>query len=140
MNERKPYSTDLTDEQWWHIYVLLPKRQGKGQRRFPVQQRELLNAIFYWVHTGCPWRELPHDFPPWQTVYGYFRDLCQAGVWEQINDRLRQGIRQQADRDVQPSVVIIDSQSVKTTEKKGAVAASTGENRSKDAIDISLSM
>lgn len=82
----------------------------------------MLNAILYVVRTGCQWRALPHDFPPWQTVYGYFRKLMAAGVWEEINTVLRQGLRQQDGRDPEPSVVIIDSQSVKTTEKGGRAA------------------
>lgn len=108
--------------------MLLPKVKGKGRRRSPQQQRELLNALFYVVHTGCQWREIPHDFPAWQTVYGYFQYLCQAGVWEQINECLRAGVRQQAGRDSQPSVVIVDSQSVKTAEKKGRVVDLTVGN------------
>jgi len=140
MRDRKPYTTDLTDEQWMHLGVLLPRVQGKGQRRHPQQQRELLNAMFYVVHTGCQWRELPHDFPPWQTVYGYFRGLCEAGVWETLNGHLRRGIREQADRESEPSVVIVDSQSVKTTEKKGSVADSTVANGSKDENATSRSM
>ena len=135
MDKRKAYASDLTDEQWQHVRVLLPKTYGKGKRRTPQQQRELLNAMFYLVHTGCQWRELPHDLPPWQTVYGYFRDLCQAGVWETINTHLRRGVRQQAGRDPEPSVVIVDSQSVKTTEKKGTVADLTVGNASKAAKD-----
>ncbi len=136
MIERKIYSTDLTNEQWSHLRILLPKGQGKGQRRSPQQQRELLNAMFYVNHTGCQWRELPHDFPPWQTVYGYYEDLVTAGIWQEINDTLRGGIRQQAGRDPEPSVVIVDSQSVKTTEKKGFVADSMVAKRSKGANDI----
>lgn len=99
--------------------ALLPKVRGQGRRRSSRQQRELLNALFYAVRTGCQWRELPHDFPPWQTVYGYFRDLCQAGVGEQINANLRRGVRQQAGRETEPSVVIVDSQSAKTSVASG---------------------
>jgi putative transposase len=129
MDERKPYSTDLTNEEWLDVCILLPKPRGKGNRRSAQQQRELLNAIFYLVHTGCQWRELPHDFPAWQTVYGYFHDLHVAGVWETINRYLRRGVRQQAGRDPEPSVVIMDSQSVKTAEKKGIAAGLMAENR-----------
>lgn len=140
MAERKPYATDLTDEQWSHLRMLLPKAQGKGKRRSPQRQRELLNAMFYVVHTGCQWRNLPHDFPPWQTVYKYFRQLCQAGAWASINTWLRRGVRQQAGRDAEPSVVIVDSQSVKTAEKRGSAAGLMGASRSKDANDTSLLM
>ena len=140
MIDRKPYSTDLTDEQFSHVRLHLPKPKGKGRRRSMHQQRELLNAMFYVVHTGCQWRELPHDFPPWQTVFGYFQDLCEAGVWETMNRYLRQGVRQQDGRDPEPSVVIVDSQSVKTTEKKATAADTTAVNESKDASGTSQSM
>lgn len=135
MEKRKPYSTDMTNEQWAHLRLLLPKTRGKGRRRSAQQQRELVNAMYYVNHTGCQWRDLPHDFPPWQTVYGYFEDLVEAGVWETINDILRRGVRQQAGRDPEPSVVIVDSQSVKTTEKRGIAAAMTVANGSRDAND-----
>jgi putative transposase len=140
MTDRKPYSTDLTDEQWLHMRLFLPKTRGKGNRRSPQQQRELLNAMFYVVHTGCQWRELPHDFPPWQTVYGYFRALCAVGVWATINDHLRRGVRRQAGRDFEPSVVIVDSQSVKTTEKRGIAADLTVASGLKGANGTSRSM
>ena len=136
MKKRKSYSTDLTDEQWSHLRILLPKTKGKGRRRSSQQQRDLLNAMLYVNHTGCQWRELPHDFPAWQTVYGYFENLVNADVWKQINDVLRRGVRQKAGRDAEPSVVIVDSQSVKTTEKKAIVADLTAVKRSKGASDI----
>ena len=71
------------------------------------------------LRSGCAWRLLPHDFPPWQTVYGYFRSWRKTGVWEQINDALRKSVRLEAGREEQPSAAILDSQSVKTTETKG---------------------
>ncbi len=137
MTDRNPYTSDLTDEQWTHVRMFLPKTHSKGRRRSPQQQRELLNAMVYMVHTGCQWRELPHDFPAWQTVYGYFRDLCEAGVWPIVNQHLRRGVRQQAGRDPEPSVVIVDSQSVKTTEKRGTAADLTAAKGSRDANDTS---
>ena len=82
--------------------------------------REVVNALFYVLRSGCAWRMLPHDFPPWQTVYGYFRQWRNAGIWEMINDALREAVRLQAGREAEPSAAIIDSQSVKTTETKGA--------------------
>jgi putative transposase len=75
--------------------------------------------MFYILRSGCAWRMLPHDFPAWQTVYGYFRTWCKAGLWEQMNAALRESVREQAGREVEPSAAIIDSQSVKTTETKG---------------------
>ena len=137
MTDRKPYSSDLSDAQWAHLRILLPKTTGKGGRRSPQQQRELINAMNYVVRTGCQWRDLPHDFPKWQTVYSYFRQLRDAGVWERINTTLRRGVREQAGREAEPSVVIIDSQSVKTTEKRGPAAASMAVNGSRAASDTS---
>ena len=124
-NARKSYSNDLTDEEWAHLRLFLPKTRGKGRRRSAHRQRELLNGMYYVVRTGCQWRDLPHDFPAWQTVYSYQCDLSEAGVWQTINDFLRRGVRVQAGKDPEPSVVIMDSQSVKTTEKRAIVAAST---------------
>jgi putative transposase len=140
MTKRKAYPTDLTDEQWAHLRILLPRPRGKGNRRAPQRERELLNAILYVIRTSCQWRALPHDFPAWETVYGYYNDLCQQGVWEEINTLLRQGVRTQAGRAAEPSVVIVDSQSVKTTEKRGTAAATMGTKSSKDANDTSPSM
>jgi len=131
--DRPSYTNDLTDEEWIHLRILLPKTKGKGRRRSPQQQRELINAMNYVVRTGCQWRDLPHDFPNWSTVYSYYQDLKRAGIWEEINTTLRQGVRQQDGRDAEPSVVIVDSQSVKTTEKKAIVADLTVANGSKDA-------
>ena len=136
-NRRKTYTNDLTDEEWAHLRLCLPKPSGKGRRRSAHQQRELLNALYYVVRTGCQWRDLPHDFPAWQTVYSYQRALSQAGVWQAINDFLRRGVRIQAGKDPEPSVVIMDSQSVKTTEKRAIVAALTVAKRSKGAKDTS---
>ena len=111
------------------------RHRGKGRRRSPQQQRELVNAMYYVEHTGCQWRDLPHDFPPWETVYGYLEDLITAGVWEEVNAILRRGVRTQAGRETEPSVVIVDSQSVKTTEKKATVADTMVGNELKDAND-----
>lgn len=118
MNVRKPYPTDLTDAQWLIIEPLIPpaKRGGRGRAVCP---REILNAIFYILRSGCSWRLLPHDFPPWQTVYGYFRAWQKAHVWEEINDALREAVRIEAGREAQPSMGLIDSQSVKTTSVAG---------------------
>jgi putative transposase len=81
--------------------------------------REILNAIFYVLRSGCAWRMLPHDFPAWQTVYGYFRTWRKEGLWEQMNAARRESVRVQAGREAEPSAAIIDSQSVKTTATKG---------------------
>lgn len=134
--KRETYPNDLTDEEWAHLRILLPHPRGKGRRRSAQRQRELLNALYYVVRTGCQWRDLPHDFPAWATVYSYQRELSQAGVWSAINDVLRRGVRVQAGKDPEPSVVVVDSQSVKTTEKKAPVAGSTVAKKSKGANGI----
>lgn len=116
MDTRKPYPTDLTNEQWQRIEPLLPK---KRQGRDPLHsRREMLNALLYMARTGCQWRMLPHDLPPWEAVYAFWRRLVEANRLMQINDALRVQIRLEEDRDAEPSVVIIDSQSVQTAEKK----------------------
>lgn len=123
MKPRQSYPRDLSDADWAQIAPHLPEA-GVGRPR-KYTQRELLNAILYLTRTGCSWRYLPHDFPPWQAVYAYFRRCQRAGYWERLNDRLREQVRQTLGRAAEPSVVIIDSQSVKTTEK-GACVAWTG--------------
>ena len=138
MNTQKAYPSDLSDEEWQHLRVLLPRKRGKG-RRPKHDLRQMINAILYGVRTGCQWRALPHEFAAWETVYGYFRKLGETGTWEQINHYLRKGVRRQAGREAEPSVIIVDSQSVKTTEKKG-LAATTAASTSKAEKGISRSM
>ncbi len=125
MKNRKRYPTDLTDEQWSLIEPLLPAQKTGRPRKY--SQREMFNAITYLMRTGCSWRMLPHDLPPWQAVYAYFRKLSDNQVWEKLNDELRAELRIQLERDPDPSVVVIDAQSVKTTEK-GGPAATTAAN------------
>lgn len=108
MNERKRYTTDLTDQQWAIMAALLP-RQRTGRPRKHAQ-RERINGMLYVLRTGCAWRLLPHDLPPWESVYAYWRKLQALGVWERINDELRAWA-------TEPSTILVDSQSVKTTEK-----------------------
>jgi putative transposase len=115
---RKAYPSDLTDAEWRILEPWLPAPLTRGRPR-EVDMREILNAIFYVLRSGCAWRMLPHDFPAWQTVYGYFWRWRRAGLWERMNDALRQAVRLQAGREAEPSAAIIDSQSVKTTETKG---------------------
>jgi putative transposase len=117
MNTRKPYPTDLSDQEWERVKDLLPQKKTS-----PERAREYINAIVYLVHSGCSWRMLPHDLPPWSSVSTYFRKLIRDGTWERMNDRLREELRRQDGREAEPSVVIVDSQSVKTTEKGGHVA------------------
>lgn len=95
---RKPYATDLSDLEWLILEPLLLtvlKLSNRGRPR-QVDLREIVNAIRYVLRTGCAWRLLPHDFPAWQTVYGYFRRWRDSGVWEQLNDALREAVRLEA--------------------------------------------
>jgi len=120
MSERQAYPTDLTDEQWALVAPLLPKAT-RGRK--PVHsRREMINALLYLARTGCQWRMLPHDLPPWEAVYGFWRRLVGLGVLERLNDALRVQVRLHEEREAEPSVVIVDSQSVQTAEKRGPVA------------------
>jgi putative transposase len=113
---RKKYSTDMSEAEWKLIQPLLSKHRSMHSKK------EIVNAIFYILRAGCPWRLLPHDFPPWQTVYSHFRDWQNLGIWEKINTSLRKLWRKKSGRQEGPSGAIIDSQSVKTTEKGGSKA------------------
>lgn len=115
---RKPYDTDLTDAEWMLLEPLIPPAKTGGRRR-SVDIREICNGIFYVLRSGCAWRLLPHDLPPWPTVYGYFRAWQQAGLWETFNAGLREAVREQVARAAEPSAAIIDSQSVKIARVAG---------------------
>jgi putative transposase len=115
---RKPYPSDLTEVQWENIEPLFPPPKTGGRPR-EYDNRALVNGILYVTRSGCSWRMLPHDFPPWQSVYGYFRRWRLAGLWKKIHDSLVVTIRQIDGREAQPSAAILDSQSVKTTEQGG---------------------
>jgi len=115
---RIAYPSDLTDAQWRLIAKRIPPAKPGGRYR-SVNMREVVNGILYLVRTGCSWRQLPHDFPPWGTVHWYYRCFRLDGTWQKIHDALRDKVRVLDGRKKSPSAAIVDSQSVKTTEKGG---------------------
>jgi putative transposase len=124
--ERKPYTSDLTDEQWQRLERFLPKVLPWGRPR-EYSYREILNAIFYCLRAGCQWRDLPHDLPPWSLVYYYYWHWRKEGLWQRIHDTLVQEVRQKEGREPTPSAAIIDTQSVKTTETSRAEPGKEGD-------------
>jgi putative transposase len=123
---RKPYPSDLTDSQWAVLEPWIPPPRPGGRPR-KTDLREVVNAIFYLTRAGCSWRALPHDFPPWKTVYNYFEDWQQDGTWDRFLTALRMRVRRAAGRDPDPRVACIDSQSVKTAAGGEAVGTDGGK-------------
>jgi putative transposase len=109
----------LTDKQWATIQPFLPKPAKKGRPRTDL--RRILDAVCYLTHTGCQWRQLPKNFPPWKTVYHVFRRWKREGLWETLNARLRALVRKAAGKDCRPSAGVLDSQSVKSSAHGGPV-------------------
>ena len=118
MNTRQCYPTDLTDAQWAILAPLLPPPAATGHPR-EHELRAVVNALFYMAHTGCQWRFVPHDFPPWSVVRYYFDQWTVDGTLERIHTALHQRVRLATGRNAQPSAGIVDSQSVKTGRQPG---------------------
>lgn len=134
---RTSYPSDLTEKEWSLIQPLVERPGARGPK--PKDTRCLVNAMIYVARTGCQWRYLPKDFPPWNTVAQTFYRWSKAGLFERIHDALREQNRAALKRESGPSMVILDSQSVKTTEK-GGLKASMQEKKSKGESVISLSI
>ena len=117
-NKRKAYDTDLTDEQWKLIESLMWKSGNKSK----WEKRQLINAVLYLVDSGCNWRQLPHDFPPYTTVLNFYKKAVWEGLWDKILKMLVQKTRETSGKSENPTCALIDSQSVKTVyniEKRG---------------------
>ncbi len=123
---RRVYSSDLSDPQWNLIEPLLPPPKPGGRRR-EVDIREVVNAIFYVLKSGCAWKDMPHDFPPEGTVRDYFHQWRREGVWERVNDGLRRASRVQLNREPDPSAGVIDSQSAKVARTSGTRGYDAGK-------------
>ena len=115
---KEQYPTDLAPEQFQLIEPDLRTQSKRGRPR-EWDLRVVMNAILYVLRSGCAWRLLPHDFPPWQTVYASFRKWKRDGTWEKIHHMLHGRVRSEEDRKPNPTAAIIDSQSVKTTDVPG---------------------
>lgn len=135
---RREYPSDISNEEWTILEPLIPPEKPGGRPR-TTDMREVINAIFYLDRTGGQWRALPHEFPPWSTVWSYFRRWRNDGTWARIHQALRERVRVKQGREPTPSAAIIDSQSVKTSQK-GGCAAMTAERESKDASGICSSI
>lgn len=135
---RKRYPTDLSDAQWEKLQPLLAKaRDPRGKpRKHPL--REIVDALLYILRGGISWRSLPHDFPPWESVYDHFRRWRKNSTLERIHEVLREETRERQGRAKSPTAAVLDTQSVKTAGKRGIPTATTRARRSPVASATSL--
>lgn len=132
---RARYPSDLTDSQWSLIAPMIPDATPGGRPR-KAGKREIVEAILYLLRAGCAWRLLPHDFPPWQTVYYYLRRWEREGVWAGALHTLVMADRERAGREASPSAAVLDSQTVRTADQKGDPRATMPANASTGASGI----
>ena len=125
MTRLRTYPTDTSDAEWALLEPLVPAPKSGG-RPARIARRDIVDAIFYVMRGGVSWRMLPADFPFWKTVYDYFRQWKLSGLWERVNDALRGKIRQADGRNAVPTAGIVDSRSVKTSQKGGSEATTVG--------------
>jgi putative transposase len=112
---KRSYSTDLTDIEWEYLEPHVPAPRKRGRPRIHATRSKVLDAVFYVLKSGCPWRLLPREFPPWETIYCWFRRWRIDGTWEGLNAALREHLRLRLGRHAHPSAGVVDSQSAKTT-------------------------
>jgi putative transposase len=134
---RRRYPSDLTDAQWERLQPLLESARSRRGRPRTYALREIVNALLYVLRGGIAWRALPHDFPPWQSVYDHFRRWKKTSTLEKIHDVLREDTRRKQGRARSPSAAVLDSQSVKTAGKRGMPTAMMPASRSPDVSGTS---